>query len=307
MPDDKPKSFFQRANESAFGQLISFAANFTQLGELAAQIVEGIIQLVSGSDTDAILSAIHNLQTQLQIDVVQLGNLILQQAQILKQEIDLQAMATALSHSDAASSDLANFLRTKTQDDLSLANNESTVGVGFFLNQEQTPPNVFFMPGLVKAGTIRLLVTVTQDSNFLTSRPDEADQIRQMTLLLKSMIDLIRQKVDTAHVVTEKSHLVHTSPNPRTIIDGYSHQEADTDSNGFNVFRELQFFPCQGLPVDPLDPAAQKALAQAQDARAKGVADELAFMGIPQLQAVLQSWRTLLVAPNVLRAGSSAA
>ena len=207
--------------------------------------------------------------------------------------------AEALSHTDGAVAELNTFLRSKNPTDLSLANDESAVGVAFFLNQSFTNPNVAFMPGLVKAGTARILVMTAQEPN-LFKRPDFVLEVGQMISLLRNMIVEIREKVDSAHVITEISHQVRSQP-PRVIIDGYAHEESVTDSSGNTVFHQLQFFPAVGLPSDSTDPGAMRAYTQALLARSQGVSDELSYMGIPGFEAILQNWRIAIANPNLYR------
>ena len=98
------------------------------------------------------------------------------------------------------------------------------------------------------------------------------------------------------------SHRVRSVP-PRFIIDGFSHDEQITDADGNTTSQELAFFRASGLPEDPEDPGAARALAAADNARNQGVADELAFIGIPGFEAILQDWKSLLSDPNALSGG----
>ena len=131
MPDES-QTFWGQINARNAAQLLSFAANFGQVSGIAVQIVMGIISQFSESDTQLILDAINQLQVQLQTDFFQLANLIVQQAKIIEQTIDRDAMATALSHTDAAISEMNTFLQTRNPTDLSLANDESAVGLVSF-------------------------------------------------------------------------------------------------------------------------------------------------------------------------------
>jgi hypothetical protein len=238
------------------------------------------------------------------VDFKKLGDLIKQQAQIIEATVNRDAVATALSHTDAALSSLNTFVRTKNADDLRFASNESVLGVGFFLELSQTPPDVFFLPGLIKAGTARIAVIVAQDPNFLTSRPDDVDQISRMIALLRAMIDSIKQRIDAAHIVNERDHIIHSVP-PKGIIDGFVHNELITDALGDTTTQELQFFHAIGLPEDPEDPRAAKALLHAQNARNQGVRDEIAFLGIPGFEAIALNWIEVITNPNSAPTGNS--
>ncbi|HEX6719906.1 MAG TPA: hypothetical protein VF088_22555 [Pyrinomonadaceae bacterium] len=295
-------TFFKNINESEAGEFISLASSVGGLASLAVQVVMGVISLFSQSDTDKILGAINQVALQLAVDFKLLGDLIKRQARIITLTVDRDAMAAALAHTNAGLFHLNTFLRTKSSDDLRFANNEAINGVGFFLNLNQTPPDIFFLPGLIKAGTVRVLVIVSGDPQFRTTRPDDVNEIRQMVALLGSLIEVIKQTVDAAHVVSSKSHIIRTNP-PRFIIDGFLHDERVTDDVGNVSFQELQFFRTSGLPEDPDDPGAANALAAATNARNQGVLDELAFIGVPGFESVLQDWKTLIVDPNISLSG----
>jgi hypothetical protein len=170
----------------------------------------------------------------------------------------------------------------------------------FFSKLGQAPPDLFFLLGLIKAGTTRVAVAVIDDPKLFTSRPGVVAQILAQIALLASMIDLIKRTVDAAHVVTEKSHAVHSFPDPRIIIDGFAHDENVTDAQGIVTSHELQFFHAVGLPQFETDPGAAQALRDAQNARNQGVADELAYTGVPGFEAILQDWKTVVTDPNAL-------
>src|SRR5437660_1589047 len=170
------KGFFANINEEEAGQFLALAANFSGFASVIVQLSLGIISEFQESDTDKILNAISQLQAQIQMGFAQLGDLIKQQTQIITQTVNRDAMATALAHTDTGLFSLNTFLRTRNDADLRIALTESSDGVQFFLNLSQTPPDTFFMPGLIKAGTTRIGVIVVQDPNFFTSRPDYVDE-----------------------------------------------------------------------------------------------------------------------------------
>ena len=124
-----------------------------------------------------------------------------------------------------------------------------------------------------------------------------------MVNLLSNMIDTIKSTVDAAHTVNEKSHIVRCPVHPQirenaeppvgapfrnvTVIDGYYHEERG---------QILAFFDAQqgANPCEQPSGYEGEALAAAQQARAQGVTDELAFIGIPYFEQILQSWRNLI-------------
>ena len=111
------------------------------------------------------------------------------------------------------------------------------------------------------------------------------------------MIADVTNIVSAAHVVVEKNHMVRVPtgggpvlPNTEVfIIDGFAHDEAGV---------QLAFFPCSRDPASPFVPtsafAVEQCLALADQSRLQGISDELAALGIPQFQQILNLWNTLL-------------
>jgi hypothetical protein len=295
------KSFLQRINEGDFGQLIGLAANFSG----TIQGIAAFISLFQESDTDKILGAINGLRQDLDRDFRELGDLIQQQTQIVVDTVNRDAMALALSRSDIAADRIQEFLANGNNQALDTAKTESIGGVRFFSELGVTSPDLsFFLPGLVKAGTIRLFVIAGEPSGLKEPGPVVLDDVSTMILFLSSMIDSIRRMVDAAHTVTQHKHSVVCppfqqispgGPEPAAlpnrivpVIDGYSHDEGGV---------QLEFFDAQQGNDRCSQPSGleKQALADALQARSQGVTDELAALGIPNYEQILQSWRNLAV------------
>src|SRR5947208_2855513 len=95
-------TFFKNINDGEAGQFLALGANFSGFSSVAVEVVLGIISLFSESDTDKILNAISQLQSQIQEGFAQLGDLIKQQTQIITETVNRDAMAEALAHTDTA-------------------------------------------------------------------------------------------------------------------------------------------------------------------------------------------------------------
>jgi hypothetical protein len=109
------------------------------------------------SDSDKILSAISQLRQDIERDFEQLGDLIAQQTQLVVDTTNRDAMALALSRSDIANGRIQDFLTNNNNQALDTAKTESIGGVRFFTELGLNAPDLpFFIPGLVKAGTIRI-------------------------------------------------------------------------------------------------------------------------------------------------------
>jgi hypothetical protein len=290
-----PKGFFENINSSEAGQLLGLTANSLQVIGFFEPIIAG---LLTESDTDKLLDAINKLQQTLDNDFAALGDLIKKQIQMLAQNEDTLALAGALAHSRTGSDKFSRFLRTKATVDLNDADTQSDLGIQFFLNLPDPQPgptlvasriDPFFLPAAVKAATIRIMVIILQDPGF-RSIPDDVDQINNIISLIQGMVDNVKATVNAAHTVQLKAHELHTSrgsSNPVIIFDGYYHVERG---------HLLQFFSAGGARNED-DPRVVKAQKQAEAARNAGVAAELAFLGITQIDRLLAQWRQILVHP----------
>ena len=300
------ETFLHRINESDFGQLIGLVANFSG----TIQGIAAFISLFEESDTDKILDAINGLRQDLDRDFQELGDLIQQQTQIIVGVVNRNAMASALSRSDIAADRIQEFLTSGSSNQaLEAAKTESIGGARFFSELGVTSPDLsFFLPGLVKAGTIRLFVIAGEPSGLKEPGPVVLDDVNTMILFLSSMIDSIKRKVDAAHTVTQHSHSVVCPPFQQIsaggpaptgslnrivlVIDGYSHDEDGV---------QLEFFDAQQGNDRCAQPSGHEKQARADvlQARSQGVTDELAALGIPNYEQILQSWRNL-AAPGAL-------
>jgi hypothetical protein len=129
------------------------------------------------------------------------------------------------------------------------------------------------------------------------------------------MIDSVVSTITAAHTVNTESHTIRCSALQQvveantpyankpdfdtpyrtvTVIDGYYHEERGVI---------LQFFDAQrgNPPCEQPSGFEEEALAAAEQACTQGIADELAFIGIPQFQQILQSWQDLItITPPVI-------
>jgi hypothetical protein len=152
-------SFIKEINDSDVGQLLGLAANFSG----TIQGIAAFISLFQQSDSDKILSAISQLRQDIERDFKQLGDLIAQQTQLVVDTTNRDAMALALSRSDIANGRIQDFLTNNNNQALDTAKTESIGGVRFFTELGLNAPDLpFFIPGLVKAGTIRILVIASE-------------------------------------------------------------------------------------------------------------------------------------------------
>jgi hypothetical protein len=299
-------TFIKGFNDTQFGNLLALLSNVSGTFQLGGMF----LSLFLTSDTDKILDAIKQLQQDLERDFKELGDLIRQQIHLVIDTVNRDAMALALSRSDIAAARIQDFLARNDIAALETAKTESIGGLRFFTELGLTAPDLpFFMPGLIKAGTIRIFVIASQPIDLREPRPVIVDDVTAITSSFAAMIDAIKRNVDAAHLVNRLSHnvlcppiqeLVSGPPKKKTfVIDAFAHEETFTDDAGNEQNMRLAFFdvlngnnPCEPQSSGDIK-AAQGAAIQA---RSQGVTDELAFMGIPVCEQILGSWRGLLAA-----------
>ena len=304
------QTFAEKISGNGALQLIGVIANCSGIISSALGIYS-FFESEGQPDNSTILSAIDRLQQTLDTDFAQLGDLIQQQTQIIVDTVNRDGMALALSSSDVATDRIQAFLGNGDKDALETAEAESIRGVQFFneLGLSSYADLLFFLPGLVKAGSIRIFVLASEPLAVREPSKVIVDDISSMVNLLSNMIDTIKSTVDAAHTVNEKSHTVRCPVHPQirenaeppvgapfrnvTVIDGYYHEERG---------QILAFFDAQqgANPCEQPSGYEGEALAAAQQARAQGVTDELAFIGIPYFEQILQSWRNLVAVPTLI-------
>ncbi len=311
---DGPDDFVKSIQNSDFLNLVGVISNFAGVLGIFSTVT-GVISFLQGlsqPDNSAILDAITQLQKTLQSDFSQLGDLIKQQTQIIQDTVNRNAMAAALANSDTAADRIQAFLSSGDNEAFETAENQSIAGFKFFIELNLTSPAdlFFFLPGFIKAGTIRLFVIASEPVSMREPQSVLIGDISSMVTLLTTMINSIKSTINAAHFVSTKSHTVQCpvfqpireatapdfGPPHRTVgvIDGYFHGENVVNSAPviFAFFDAQQGNP----PCEQPSGLEKGALASAEQARSQGVTDELAFIGVPYFEQILQSWTTLLTA-----------
>jgi hypothetical protein len=276
--------------------LLALAANAFGVAGVAVSIVAGVISLLSESDSDQVLSAIDQLRQELEMGIAQLGDLINKQTQRVIENEDDNAIATAISHTNTALDKLDRFVRAKDGADLQAADTESDLGVQFFLALPADRPDPFFLPGLVKAGTVRILVIVAQDPNF-RSLPDDTGQISALAERLAVLIGTVKESVEAAHTLMYGSSTVTCPIEGGTVPGGPQTGEQEYSYVAHASRGRRVGDPYYIIAVGVNDPCApegypeQQAVARAQSDRDAGVAAELQFLSIPKFESLLGTWR----------------
>jgi hypothetical protein len=301
-----PDDFVQSIQNSDSLQLIGVIANCSGILSSGLAFIS-FVQGLGEPDNSTLLSAIDQLQQTLETDFTQLGNLITEQTKIVVDTVNRDAMAGALANSDVASDRIQAFLSGNDKEALETAETESIEAVQFFIELGLTsPPDLsFFLPGFMKAGTVRIFVIASEPSSVREPRAVLVENVSSMVTLLTTMVNSIKSTVNAAHTINEKKHTIQCALHPQvarasvpavgpphrtvTVIDGYYHEE-----NGV----ALAFFDAQknNPPCEQPSPFQAAALAAAQQSRTQGVTDELAFIGVPGFEQILQSWTNFLTA-----------
>lgn len=306
---DTDMGFFQGINSGEVGSLIGLTANCLQIYGFGAQLISS---LVSESDKDQILDAVASLEQKMDDDFSALGALIDQQIKLVLENEDSIALASAMAHTGTAMDKLTRYLRVGDPADLESADTESDLGIQFFLalpetasdpsQASQTQP--FFIPGITKAGTVRVLVLMANDG-VVRRIASDVQQIKAIIALADGMIGSVSAAVDSAHTVVLKTTEIPNAEAadedpltpgtdrraaggaPEVIYDGYDHEERG---------QVLGFYSADGARTFN-DPRVTRAKAAADAGRKQGVAEELAFLGIPQIESLVGKWQALLVNP----------
>ena len=289
--------FLAHLNGTEGGNILGLAANCFQVYGFVEPLIADLIG-GSGPDDQDVLNAISALAQQLEADFSELGNLILQQIQLVLANENAIALADALAHTGTAMDHLTNWLRTKTASDLDAADNESDLGIQFFLalpaagedpgQASQTQP--YFLPGIAKAGTVRVLALMARDGTALWKVGADVNEATAIIGLMEGMLASIEATVNAAHTVVWGRLPASADP----VEWGYFHEE-----HGI----VLQYFNAGPSATNAAEFAQrQKLIARARSdadaARAAGVAAELAFIGVPDYQAIVDGqWKVAITNP----------
>ena len=246
-------------------QLIGVIANCSGILSSALGVIS-FVQSEEEPDNAELLDKIDQLQQTIDTDFAKLGDLIQQQTQIIVDTVNRDGMALALSRSDVATARIQTFLANGDNNALETAETESIAGVQFFneLGLSSYADMLFFLPGLVKAGSVRIFVIASEPLRVREPKNVIVDSIGSMVTLLANMIETIKSTVDAAHTVNEKSHTarcpvhqpIHGSAPVRevTVIDGYYHEERG---------QILAFFDAQQGAAECEQPSGHEAEALA--------------------------------------------
>jgi hypothetical protein len=289
-------------NDTEEAEILGLAANCFQVYSFMAPL------LLGDPGTEEVLNAIDQLKQEMEVDFAWLGSLIVRQIRLSLANENGIALAQALAHTGTAMDHLANWARTKQDADLQFALNESDLGIQFFLalpattddpnEASRTQPN--FLPGMAKSGTVRVLALMARDGAPLWKVEEDILEVRQIIDLLEGMIESIEANVNAAHTVVWGQQVGTADP----VEWAYFHEEDGT---------VLQIFPAGPVATNAAEYAQEHkriaaALSAAEAARAKGVVDELASLGIPHYQALIDTeWEIAITNPlHVIIGGTRA-
>ena len=155
--------------------------------------------------------------------------------------------------------------------DLAAADNESDLGIQFFLALPATASDLgqasqtqtYFLPGIAKAGTVRILVSIARDGNALWRVEADVTQIQEIIALMEGMLSSIKGTVNATHTVVSGTEPGVADP----VVWGYFHDERG---------QVLQFFSAgpaatNAAEYETVQKRVVAARAAADAARAAGV------------------------------------
>jgi hypothetical protein len=88
----------------------------------------------------------------------------------------------------------------------------------FFTDLSLTAPDLpFFMPGFIKAGTIRIFVIASEPLAVREPRPVIVTTVNAIVTSLGTMIDATKRKIDAAHIVNRVAHNIRCPVHPQIV------------------------------------------------------------------------------------------
>jgi hypothetical protein len=274
--------FFAAISASEAGQLLSLASN-------AFGVAQGLSGLFADDPLDRVIGRIDSLQRDLDLHFDNLGRLLNTEIQRDIMHQDQLADQVAISHAKTAENLLYTYKLTHQYDSLNSADVESSNATEFL--RQQTDP--FYIAGLIDAGNARIDFLRALDDYQRTHDPNyhgwAHDPVRLLEVnglinSLAGMIDTVRNSVDLAHTITDDSE---NFPLEGETDYFYSHRHRGDTVNSWTYLITIPH-------EHPIAPYTQpQAWAAAQADRSRGIANELAYLSIPQFQSVLDTWRDL--------------
>jgi hypothetical protein len=236
------------------------------------------------------------LESAINNGLTQIGEAIDEFIQLVEEGFDALKLETAIAGSQAAMNLLYSYRDLGLQDALVEADGYSSNSVGLLLQQDK----VFFIGGVIAAGNVRIDVIRALDAEFAT---DEY-RIQEITALadcLEGMISKIEQRVRSYSDVIEWENIRSFELPPGVEEPGVSLPPTVTITQEMSYRRRGQViasfpFSCGGMGCTLLTIySREEATRLAEEARERGIAEELASLGVPEMREILDIWRNLVV------------
>jgi hypothetical protein len=296
MPDDP--SFIGELSASAGGQWISLAANLLQIGEYLWGAIVG------GPDTDQVLQLLDQISGEIASTYLQLRDLVLRESARIINEIDVVAYQQELARSSTAYANLKEYRRANgqgqlEQDVLAAALSLSKEPCDFFVLQN----DVQALASFIFCVQVRIDVLRTAIAPPYYTQRLYIQEIEGYIDFLNSLIANVIQGVNDSHVIVQMSQ--GFGKPPRVFFRLFwVHQQitriySPTDPNAPGTTRTVNIksieYPGTETPASPRPlPTEEEAQAEIEADRERGVAQELAYLGIPTFIQIRDAWRRLL-------------
>jgi hypothetical protein len=253
-----------------------------------AGFVKFLVELFSEDSTQKILDRIDSLEQDLLAAISQIGRLINQQTETIREDLRLDTNNDALALARSAENLLYVFRELGLQDAIveALANS-SEASERILL---ETDP--FYIGGLVGSGNVHIDIIRALDPRFY-EKQKWVNDIYRLADHLELMIGLIKLRVEATHTVAEERELLASS--------------RDVSGGGRPLYRYFVSHRSHNVVMEEFNynPAVRNAFTtarrQAGDARLRGIEAELQFLQIPQFEEIARVWRSV-PAEHMLRA-----
>jgi len=282
-------SFLQVIAEAGASELLGLSGD-------EIKVAQGLIGLFADNPPDKIMQRIDRLEDVIHRGFQDLGSLINTQVQRVIDNERTLANQDAIAHAVTAERDLYDYKLTGDNIYRAFAANESSLATAFL--EQQTDP--FYISGLICAGNARIDVFRALKPDWVHD-PILVGEVNELINSLAGMINTVRQSVDSAHTVAPGSEHEY---DPSFTDYFYSHSDKGEEINRFLYYTAPEKYP--GHRKYYTRGGAEGA---AKQDRLVGIAQELAFLSIPNFELIQNTWKDLTVtlvpaAPTQATAGA---
>jgi hypothetical protein len=296
MPDNGEDSFIKALSQSEGGNWISLASNLLQIGEYLWGAIVG------GPDTERVLQELDQIAGQIALTYLQLRDLILRETARIINQIDVVAYQQELSKASTAYANLKEYRRVNgqgsfAQDVLAAAFSLSKEPCDFFVLQN----DVQVLTSFIFSVQVRIDVLRSAITPPYYTQKQYIDEIKGYITYLSTLLDQTVQAVNDSHQIVQISRNFGKPPRAFSRLYWVHQQKSrlyaanDPNAPGTETTVNIKTIEYQSLAPNTQNlPTEQEAEAEIQADRDRGVAQELAYLGIPTFFEIRDAWKRLL-------------